>query len=288
MDTTRNSTDGTVSGAVNLNAGVPPLLPPEQRVNFRRAGSKGGMWIVCAAAVVAVCGLLLGAGAIGFIYYLQSPERSMKELAAAMQRHERETVEKYVDAEALAESARGTAHDLIEQKMQRDDEHGNPFIMLLRPVAQRGMEDFVDELLTPVHLIRLLSGDRPEEVMKDSMHGFLRSDVNPWIDLFGNGGDEGTKRKAEMGKGLLPLLGDLLIDDAVQKAKRETPGKPSQLQVVSREYEGRDRYVVTMRDSDQADLTVSLVFIRHGLTVWRFSGISVIVPANNGALADVR
>ena len=113
----------------------------------------------------ALCLLLI----LGFCLYAGwsycAPKRSIRALALAAQRHDRDTVEEYVDAPALADSLKQIALESYQRSMatNRTDSFMD---RLFDPLVDRFADGLADAVYTPDTVITILCGESPVDAMR--------------------------------------------------------------------------------------------------------------------------
>lgn len=222
---------------------------------------------------------------VKLIEHFNPPEKSIAALAAACKRHDRQTVELYVDAPALASSMKDFFKDAFEWKekveasQNQDQDSIDHFLgQLAKPVGYKIIYAIMDKLVTPEHLIQMLSGKPVEPMMKSSVSEAADDAVDTVMDF------APTKKMytpaIKLGMGLLSGI----MVDAAESERAKQPTQPTDLGFSEKDiktttlYESSGRYVVMYKAPDPRYPMIAVVYERHGLTIWKWSGIRFIPP----------
>lgn len=221
------------------------------------------------ALVAGLCLLVVvGAGVYEYNRFC-APRNSILALASAMQRRDRETVEEYVDAPALAESFRKRALELFQREMTK--KKSDDFInRLLNPLGEELARGIAGAVFTPDVVISMLCDDDPKEAMKES----LGNSSDKTVDGFTDDGGLKIRVYGAVGKVLIRWAAGYVIDEAAEKAKQGEMD-PSDYDVAA-QYESPNRYLITMTHRNSDDATIGWVFKRHGLATWKLSEMRLL------------
>lgn len=217
------------------------------------------------------CLLLILFGGLYVYGTLYAPKRCMHALASAMDRRDRQTVEKYVDAPALAESYR---RDVVElYKRQEATNNASTFAdRLLDPLGDNMANWVVNATITPDSVISMMCGEDPNDAMKRGIEDRSGSTVD---SITSNAGPE-TKVYGLLGKVLIDWAVGYAIDESAQNAKINQAEMNPDDYIATTQYESLNRIliIVTHRNSD--DPSLGFVLERHGLVTWKFAGVRLI------------
>ena len=255
---------------------VPPSLPPPPSVKtdlaqsrptpqpYNRATLRRIFW---ASGIL----IFLAVGGIQGIKLLNPPEKSMQALQAAVKRHDRDTIIKYLDADSVAPSLRDSLNSCIQMirppapKPGEDNDSSSQFANLVGVAISKTLATkMVDVFVTPKNLVDLLSGKPVTDILKEQVNQFTKEEMDPWLK------DASPKTKAigALGEIGIPLLMDGMIDMAASAP--QPPGNKNDSG--TQDFRYTVSYVFTAPD---APIFVC-VYKRHGLTVWRLSEIRAL------------
>jgi hypothetical protein len=244
----------------------PPETSPKQR---RRAAIVTGVLFVLTLTLV-VCAYR------GYC----TPRHSFFALKAAVERRDREGVEKYVDAPKLAESIRKCALE----SYRRESEKTSPtdaFERLLNPLVDQLAVGVADMTFTPDSVVSMLCGDDPKEILK---HG-VNEKIDRTVDGFTKDGNPKTQAYGIAGKVLLKLAAACAIDEGANGAKAKQAEASIADDVVTTEYESLNRYLISITPKNADTPAIGVVFRRHGLMTWKLSEIRMLTVAKKQTLA---
>lgn len=98
----------------------------------------------------------------------RDPKRSIKALCLAVERRDRETIARYVDAQSLAESLRRCIREGI--KMEESQEASGLFDGWLNAIANELVFAGIDETITAQSVLSMLAGESSADVMKSAFN----------------------------------------------------------------------------------------------------------------------
>ena len=237
-----------------LSAGAPVLADATRRRNdCRRAMTSRRM--IRIAVIAGLCLLILGGVAFFVNRTYGSPRNSIRALASAIGRRDRDTVAEYVDASALAESLRRCALDLDRRELS--EQNSNDLIdRLLNPLAEQLASGLAEATYTPDSVISMLCGESPKDAMKRGVARY----TDQTVDAFTKDGSPKTQVYGTLGKVLLRWAAGYTIDEA---------SKTDKVQHAELNADDYDH-----RTSD--DPAFGYVFKRHGLTSWKFTEVRLL------------
>jgi hypothetical protein len=207
----------------------------------------------------------VGAAVIMLLTYcaLPGPGQSVRNLTSAMERHDRETVAQYLDAEQLAVSLNTL---ITEMNGQQKD--------IIDQLAGR----FVNQVITPELVVSVMSGQTLEEAFTESVGRTTDKVVDGGISLV----PSATPVHGNIAKLFLCVAGEHLIKETVAEADR-VKVKPEDL-VYSRKFESTGRFIIIRSDKSGKIPTIASVFKRHGLSTWKFAEVRLLSQARPGSV----
>lgn len=215
--------------------------------------------------------LILGAVAFYANRTFGSPQYSIRALALAMGRRDRDTVAEYVDAPALAESFRRCGLESFRREMAK--QNSNDFIdRLLNPLGEQLVTGLAEATYTPDSVISMMLG----EPRRDAMKRGVASYTDQTVDGFTKDGSPKAQAYGAVAKVLIRWAAGYAIDEAADSDERQ-PGEfnPNDYNV-SAEFESVNRYLITLTHRNSDDPAFGLVFKRHGLVSWKFTEVRLL------------
>jgi len=284
---------------------IPPKLPPTETgsskpttlpsTNSRteppplssRPPATNGFFKFLKYGFISILALFIGVVLIvGLIKHFNPPEKSMAALQAAIKRHDRKSVETYVDAPALATSMRKFMRDVFElQDEIKAKQNTNEFIfdrflgILVKPIGDKIVNEMIDHIVTPDNLLAGMSGESVSGIMKKSLTGMSDDLTDASMKLT----DPKTQVYAPAIKLALGFCADALVDQA-DAERAEHDSKPQGSGFDEKDvktitlYEASNRYVVMYKTPNPDLPIIALVYERHGLTVWKWSEMRLLPP----------
>lgn len=266
----------------------PPVLPPTPPPRLPKDPSQSSAAFarllkfgISALLVLIIVPVLV----VKLIEHFNPPEKSVAALAAACKRHDRQTVELYVDAPALASNMKDFFKDAFEWKekveasQNRDQGSIDHFLgQLAKPVGYKIIFAIIDKLVTPEHLVQMLSGEPVGPMMKSSVSEAANDAVDTVMDFAPT-----KKVYAPAIKLGMDLLSGIMVD-AAESERAEQSTQPADLGFSEKDiktttlYESSSRYVVMHKAPDPRYPMIAVVYERHGLTIWKWSGIRFLPP----------
>ncbi len=222
------------------------------------------------ALIAGFCFLVVvGAGVYANRKYC-APRNSIMALFSAIDRRDREMVEEYVDAPALAASFQRCA--LESYKRETAKTSTNFIDRLFNPLGEELANGVVSVTYTPESVIEMLCGKDPKDAMKEG----LANSSDKTVDTFTKDGDPKTKAYGAVGKALIRWAAGYAIDEAAAEAKtKQGEINPDDYEVAA-QYETPNRYLITFTRRNSDDPIYGWVFKRHGLATWKFSEVRLI------------
>ena len=226
---------------------------------------------------------------VGLIEHFNPPETSMAALQAAIKRHDRKSVEIYVDAPALTVSMRKFMRDVFElqdkikAKQNTDESSVDSFLgILVKPIGDKIVSEMIDRIITPENLLDGMSGESVSGIMKKSLTGMSDDVADASMKMAGSKNQVYTPF-VKMGLG---FCADSLVDAADrERAKQDSETQSIVLTEkdikITTLFEASDRYVIMYKyKTPNPDFPIlAVVFERHGLTVWKYSELRLL-PSN--------
>ena len=213
--------------------------------------------------------LVLGTGAFTACY-MSSPGRSIRALAAAAGRHDREGVSDYLDAPAFAESLRKVALESVRRKIVKN----KPEDFLdsgLNALADEVANHLVDFKYTSNSVISMVCGEEPTEAMKSGMANY----GDGIMDALTKDGSVRAKLYGAAGKGLIRWVTGSLIDNATKNATTNMMVMNPHDYKVTTQYESFGRFLITITPQNVGRQSFGLSFKRDGIIRWKLSEIRV-------------
>lgn len=252
-----------------LSAGAPKLADAARRQNdYRQAMTSRRMirWALTAG----LCLLILG----GVAFYLDrtycSPRNSMRALASAIDRRDRDAIAEYVDASALAESLRRCTLELVRREVSK--QNSNDIIdRLLIPLAEQLASGLAEGTFTPDSVISMLCGESPKDAVKSGVARF----TDKTVDAFTKDTSPKTQVFGTMGKVLLRGAAGYIIDESERDNVQHGELNADDYDVAT-QYENATRYLITLTHRTSDDPAVGFVLKRHGLTSWKFTEVRLL------------
>jgi hypothetical protein len=264
----------------------PPFLQPSPQpglpINLRQSNARFAGLLkfgICAILILIIGPVLV----VKLIEHSNPPEKSMAALAAASKRHDRQGVELYVDAPALSESMKQFMEDALAWKDKHeivlDEGIVDHFLgQLAKPIGNKIVSAIIDRLVTSDNVINLLCGEPVGPMMKSSLSGVANDATDSAMKLAGPEKQVYTP----VIKLALGLCADLLVDAAESKRANQT--QPQDLGFSEKDiktihvFESSSRYVVMYKTPKPECPIIALEYQRHGLTVWKWSGVRFLPP----------
>lgn len=229
-------------------------------------------------AVIVGAIVLVTACAFGYEKYC-TPRHSMLQLALAIDRRDRETIENYVDAPALAESFHRFA--IESYKRETAATSTNFFDHLLQPLFSEIADGIAGATCTPESVINMLCGQSPTDAMKEGM----ANAADHTVDTFTKDGTPKTKVYGAATKALIRCATGYAVDEATAESKgQQTEMNPADYEITT-QYESINRYLIiaTPRNSDRP--AIGYAFKRHGFGTWKWSELRSIPQNKKQTLA---
>jgi hypothetical protein len=221
--------------------------------------------------IAGLCLLILAGLAVHANQTYASPRNSIRALALAMGRRDRDTVAEYVDAAALADSFRRCGLESFRREMAK--QNSNDFIeRLLKPLGEQLASSLAEATYTPESVISMLCGESP----KDAMKRCVASYTDQTVDAFTKASSPKTQVYGVVGKVLIRWAAGYAIDEASDSDERQ-PGEfnPNDYNV-SAEFESVNRYLITLTRRNSDDPAFGFVFKRHGVLSWKFTEVRLL------------
>jgi len=218
-----------------------------------------------------LCLLILGGVALYLNRTYCSPRNSMRALASAIDRRDRDTIADYVDAPALADSLRRCALDLVRREVSKENPNG--FIdRLFSPLAEQLASGLAEGTFTPDSVISMLCGESPKDAMRRGVARY----TDQTVEALTNDDSPKTQVYGTMGKVLLRWAAGYTIDEAWE-IDRVQHGEPNADDYdVAAQYESANRYLITLTHRTSDDPAFGCVFKRHGLASWKFTEVRLL------------
>ena len=226
--------------------------------------------------ITALCLLILGAVAIYANRTFGSPRNSIRALALAIGRRDRDTVVEYVDAPALAESFRRCGLESFRREVAK--QNSNDFVdRLLNPLGEQLATGLVEAIFTPDSVISMMLGESPRDAMKRGVAGY----TDQTVDGFTKDGSPKAQAYGAVAKVLIRWAAGYVIDETKSAEQQSGEFNPNDYNV-SAEFESVSRYLITVTRRNSDEPALGFVFKRHGLFSWKFTEVRLL-PATRYA-----
>lgn len=267
-----------------IPAALPPAIPsnlPDTAIRLRndsRTVTCRARQLIRAAVIVGLCLLILGGVAIYANQTYGSPRNSIRALALAVDRRDRDTVAEYVDAAALAESFRRCGLESFRREMAK--QNSNDFIdRLLNPLGEQLASGLAEATYTPESVISMMCGESPKDAMKRGVANY----TDQKVDAFTKDGSQKAQVYGTVAKVLMRWAAGYAIDEASDSNERNHCEPNPDDYDVSAQYESVNRYLITLARRNSDDSAFGFVFKRHGLLSWKFTEVRLL-PRHNTRL----
>lgn len=250
----RQSQESNIAHAAS-RASLP--LTPEQRARRR----------VIATAITIVSIALC---AFGYENWC-TPKHSILNLAAAVDRRDRETITEYVDAPALA----GSYHRLLVELYNSESARTSTNFVdhLFQPLFSEMADGIAGATYTPESMIDMLCGESPKDALKKGVGDAADNTVDTFTK-------DGTPKTKLYGAGV-KVLARCVAGYAIDKAASDSAGKQPEFNpadyVFTTQYESFNRYLIKLTPRHSDGPVVGYVFERHGLGTWKWSELRLIL-----------
>jgi hypothetical protein len=241
---------------------VPPRISevqkPSARPNHWRRWAIGVVTISLVAVLAVLLFITKGPNS--------TPEHSIEQLKLAAQRHDREGVSQYVEAEAYAESARKEMKRCLHKEMAKGGDHGF-FSTLLDSGLNYLGDGMIDAMVTPDSIVSTFCGETTSEVAKENLSNYTDQKINGVTSQ----GDLKTQAGGILAKCLVRGLISYAIDNAAPTNEVVSANRYD----VTKVYERPTRYLIKATSRDVTQPSFGYVFRRYSYSTWKLSELRI-------------